>query len=128
VELGTWIERYREAWEGADPDLAASLFTEDASYRQLIFEAPNVGREGVAAYWSRVTSQQSDVAVTMGRPFADGRRATVEFWTRMTVDGSDVTLAGCLLLTFADDGRCRELREYWNLTEGRHDPPPEYGS
>jgi ketosteroid isomerase-like protein len=128
MDLRTWIDRYADAWERADVDLAASLFTEDATYRQLIFEAPNVGQDGVAAYWSRVTSQQSDVEVRMGQPFGDERRATVEFWTRMTVDGADVTLAGCLLLSFADDGRCRELREYWNLTDGRRSPPPEYGT
>ncbi len=30
----------------------------------------------------------------------------------------DVTLPGCLLLRFSEDGLCEELREYWNLETG----------
>ncbi len=57
--------------EEADAEAAASLFTEGATYRSNIFEAPHRGRDGVTAYWKSVTSSQSDVSVAMGRPFAD---------------------------------------------------------
>ena len=44
------------------------------------------------------------------------------------LDGDEeVTLPGCLLLLFAADGRCRELREYWHLEPGRREPPPGWG-
>lgn len=128
MDVVEWAERYRVAWETADAELAASLFTPDATYRSLIYTEPNEGQDGVAEYWRSVTSSQSEVSVQMGAPFVDGDRATIEFWTRMAVDGQDVTLAGALLLQMADDGRCRSLREYWNLTEGRVDPPAEWGS
>jgi hypothetical protein len=36
----------------------------------------------------------------------------------MVADGQPVTLAGRLLLTFAADGRFRNLRKCWNLAEG----------
>jgi ketosteroid isomerase-like protein len=40
-----------------------------------------------------------------------------------------VTLPGCLLLLFAEDGRCRELREYYNPVLGEAIPaPPGWGS
>lgn len=128
MDPATWAERYRVAWETADVELVLTLFTEDATYRQLIFEEPNAGHEGVAAYWRGVTSHQSDVSVRMGRPFVDGERVTVEFWTQMKVDGDDITLVGSLLLLFAPDGRCRSLREYWNSTSGRVEPPAEWGT
>ena len=116
------------AWEGADADAAAALFAEDGTYRSNIFEEPFRGRDGVRTYWSGVTASQSDVTVRMGAPFADGDRVAAEFWTNMRVDGEDVTLPGCLLMTFDDEGRCTSLREYWHYQPGRFDPPDGWGT
>lgn len=114
--------------ETADVDLAVSLFAEDGTYRNDIFSDPNIGQDGVAAYWAGVTSHQSNVEVRMGAPFVDGNHVAVEFWTKMAVDGNDVTIAGTLLLIMAEDGRCRSLRENFNIAEGRVDPPQEWGT
>jgi predicted SnoaL-like aldol condensation-catalyzing enzyme len=127
MDVATWVETYRQAWEESDAEKAASLFTDDATYRSNIFEEPNAGHEGVSAYWSRVTSTQTDIVVRMGRPIVDGNRVSVEFWTTMNNEGADVTLPGCLLLDFADDGRCRRLHEYYEFAPGRLDPPEEWG-
>lgn len=125
--LGEWVAGYRSAWEERDPDAAASLFSAGATYRANILEEPYQGREGVRDYWATVTAAQSEVQVRMGRPFGDGDRVTVEFWTNMLVSGDPVTLPGCLLLDFDDDGLCRRLREYWHFVPGRFEPPPEWG-
>jgi hypothetical protein len=69
-----------------------------------------------------VTSQQRDATVTMGRPFVDGSRVAVEWWTTMVSEGEEVTLPGCLLLQLEPDGRCSDLREYWNFAPGRTIP------
>lgn len=123
-----WADSYRQAWENADQEAAAALFSPDASYRNDIYQEPNQGRSGVADYWSSVTSSQTDVRVRMGKPYVDGDRAVVEFWTNMTVDGSPLTLAGALLLRFDENGACRSLHEYYAFTEGSEDPPPEWGT
>ena len=128
LPLADWIERYRVAWDTADTEMVTALFAEESTYRSNIFEEPHRGREGVRAYWDSVTSAQSDVTVQMGRPFGDGNRATVEFWTNMKVAGDDVTLPGCLLLAFDDDGLCTSLREYWHYEPGVAEPPPEWGT
>jgi hypothetical protein len=128
MELADWIEGYRRAWETADTDLVLTLFTEDASYRSNPFEEPHLGHEGIRAYWDGATSVQRDARVRMGRPFVDGDRVAVEWWTEMTSDGADVTLPGCLLLRFAPDGRCRDLREYWNVQPGRVGPFDGWGA
>lgn len=125
--LAEWTEGYRVAWESRDPEAAAGLFTPDATYRSNIVEPPHQGQEGVRAYWESVTASQSDVRVRMGRPFVDGTRVALEFWTTMKVDGDAITLPGCLLLDFTDDGRCRRLREYWHFLPGHHRPPEEWG-
>jgi ketosteroid isomerase-like protein len=128
MNLADWTSAYQRAWEGSDTDLVLTLFTEDASYRSNPFEAPHVGHDGIRAYWEGVTSQQRDARVVMGRPFVDGDRVAVEWWTTMVSGGEEVTLPGCLLLRFEADGRCSELREYWNVTGGRVDPFDGWGA
>lgn len=112
----------------SDSAAAAALFTDDATYRSNIFEEPHSGHTGIEEYWTGVTSVQSDVSVLMGSPFMDGSKVTLEFWTTMNVEGGPITLAGCLLVDFGDDGLCSRLREYWNVSEGIHQPPAGWGS
>jgi len=126
-EAVAWLEAYRRAWEGADTRGVLELFTDDARYRSHPLRPAHTGHDGVAGYWARATADQRDVAVRLGDPVVDGDRVAAEWWTTMVADGEPVTLAGCLLLTFAADGRCRDLRECWNLADGLHDPPPDWG-
>jgi len=127
MDVGSWLEAYRVAWEEKDPEAAAALFDETSTYRANIFEEPFEGKDGVRAYWQQVTSTQEDVQVKMGSPFTDGDRVAAEFWTTMRVGGDEVTLPGCLLLRIGDDGLCRSLREYWHFQPGRFEPPPGWG-
>jgi len=128
MELAEWISSYGKAWETADEDLIASLFTDDASYRSSPFREPYRGHEEIRAYWRRGAGNQRETRVRMGTPFGDGDRIAVEWWTTMVDDGEEVTLPGCLLLRFAPDGRCADLREYWNVERGRHDPFMGWGT
>jgi ketosteroid isomerase-like protein len=128
MDANGWIEGYRRAWENADTDLVLTLFTEDANYRSNPFEEPHIGHAGIRAYWDGVTSQQRDARVVMGRPFGDGDRVAVEWWTTMVSEGEEVSLPGCLLLRFAPDGRCSDLREYWNFAPGRREPFTGWGT
>lgn len=128
LSVSDWIEGYRVAWETRDAEAVAALFSEDATYRDHILKEPHQGRAGVAAYWTEVTSPQVDPRVQMGRPFTDGGRVAVEFWARWKTDDGDVTLPGCLLLDFDEDGLCRRLREYWLYEPGDYEPPAEWGT
>ncbi len=127
IDVETWVESYRRAWETADAVAAADLFRDDATYRSNIFEDPHVGREGIESYWTGVTSTQAEVKVKMGRPIIQGQRVAVEFWTTMENEGAPITLPGCLLLVFDDEGKCLTLHEYYTFAEGRLTPPPEWG-
>lgn len=129
--IESWIERYGMAWRDKDVDGVAELFTEDATYAAHPTEEPNRGREGIRAYWRQVTATQRDVDLRFGTPVVEGNRATVEWWALMNDpewgpprDDAAVTLPGCLILRFTDDGLCVELREYWNVEFGRHVPAP----
>ena len=122
-----WLERYRLAWEEADPDAAAALFTEDAVYRSNPFREPHLGRDGVRAYWEQATATQSNARVRIGRPITQGRKTAVEWWATMLDDGAEITLPGILFLRFSPDGLCEELRETWNVAEELVEPPPGWG-
>lgn len=126
-EARQWAEAYRIAWVSADPQAAAALFTEDATYRSNIYEEPHSHRSGIVQYWADVTSAQSEVDVRMGSPLVDGSKVTVEFWTAMKMEDEPITLAGCLLLDFDEAGLCTSLREYWNVVEGTQQPPAGWG-
>ena len=122
-----WIDAYGEAWRTADADAATALFTEDGVYCSYLLEEPAVGHAGVHEYWTNVCSTQSEVDVQLGAPIESGSKAVVEFWTRMKNSGEPVTVLGCMLLRFAGDGRCEELREYWHFVPGTHAPPALWG-
>jgi hypothetical protein len=57
----------------------------------------------------------------------EGDRAAVESWTTMIEDGKEITLAGCVVLRLAEDGRVRELREYWAQLDDRRAAPEDWG-
>jgi uncharacterized protein (TIGR02246 family) len=128
MTVEAWVEAYARAWREKDADAVVDLFTEDAEYRSSPIREPHVGSDGIRAYWEGVTSTQESVDVRMGKPFAAGDLVVVEWWTTMVDDGDEITLPGCLLLRFAEDGRCRTLREYWNVEAGFREPHPGWGA
>jgi hypothetical protein len=128
MQLAEWINAYGRAWRERDPTAVVALFTENASYRSSPFREPSLGHQGIHEYWAGATGRQEEVEVRMGEPLVDGDAVAVEWWTTMLVDGEEVTLPGCLLLRFAPDGRCEDLREYWNAQEGRLPPHVGWGS
>jgi hypothetical protein len=127
MDLDIWLDSYARAWETADEDLVASLFTADASYRSSPFREPFRGHDEIRAYWRQGAGNQRETQVRMGRPFVDGSRVAVEWWTTMIEGGQEVTLPGCLLLRLDADGRCSDLRENWQIERGRHGPFAGWG-
>jgi SnoaL-like domain len=123
-----WLEDYADAWRRGDPEVVAELFTEGAVYRSSPLGDPTIGREAISEYWRQSTSTQKDLDLRFGQPVVHGNRVVVEWWAVMRDDGSEVTLPGCLLLRFGSGGRCEDLREYWHLEQGRHEPPEGWGT
>ena len=98
-------------------------------YRSSPFREPHHGQDGIRRYWANATAKQSSTRVRMGRPIVDGDRVAVEWWTTYTdAEEGEGTLPGILMLRFAPDGRCAELREAWNWEPGMHEPPPGWGT
>jgi hypothetical protein len=130
-----WLRALGDAWEQRDPDAAAALFTEEATYRTDPHSPPHRGYGAIRAYWAGEVAGQRDVRVRFGRPLVAGDRVAVEWWTTLRDGGwgperddDAVTVAGTVLLRFAADGRCADLREIWSARFGAAgEPPPGWG-
>lgn len=118
-KLERWLEAYGHAWETRDPDAAASLFTHDALYYETPFGEPARGRDGVREYWARATKIHKDVRFSYEVLSVSDDRG-IAWWSAeytRTTTGVQATLDGILVLSFDENGLCRELREWWHRTE-----------
>ncbi len=122
-----WLDAYRRAWVERDPDAAAALFSEDATYAEQPHDDAFIGRDSIRAYWARVTAAQRDIEMRYGSPITVGERTVVEWWTTLSNDGVPITLAGIFILSFDAAGLCRSLREYWHFAEGTKEPRSGWG-
>ena len=125
--MRAWLDAYARAWQQADAEAASALFTDDAVYRSHPVRDPHVGTAAICAYWRAATATHEGVEVRFGEPVRERDRVAVEWWTTMRDGHEQVTLPGCLVLRFAGDGRCEELREYWHVEPGRRTPPYGWG-
>jgi hypothetical protein len=122
-DVERWVARYEEAWRSGDAEAAAALFTEDCRFRSHPFREPEDARE----YTLRVFADEEDVEPRFGEPVVEDDRAAVEYWAAMCEDALELTLAGFLMMRFASDGRCSELRDVWTSAPERLSPPEDWG-
>ena len=115
--LEAWLARYEEAWVLRDPARAAALFTENAAYHEMPFDAPKAGRGGIRDYWATVTADQRDVAFTSSVVAVSGQVGVARWSAKLqsASSGVHIELDGVFVLTFDDGGLCSELREWWHL-------------
>jgi ketosteroid isomerase-like protein len=117
--LENWLALYEVAWETRDADKAAALFTPDATYHEMPFEAPIEGAGKIREYWSRVTADQRDVDFSAQPIMVDGDTGVAE-WSatfRTASTGATIELNGVFVLKFDAAGRCTSLREWWHVRQ-----------
>ena len=121
AKLETWLSGYREAWEKRDAERAAQLFTEDARYQEMPFDAPKSSRAGIREYWSGVTADQRDVEFRSQTIAVNGNTG-VAHWSakfKQASTGMTVELDGVFVLDFdPKSGLCSTLREWWHVRGG----------
>jgi len=121
AKLESWLSGYRDAWEKRDAERAAKLFTEDARYQEMPFDAPKSGRAGIRDYWSGVTADQRDVEFRSQIIAVNGNTG-VAHWSakfKQASTGMTVELDGVFVLDFdPNSGLCSTLREWWHVRGG----------
>jgi ketosteroid isomerase-like protein len=112
-----WLAGYEQAWESRDAARAAELFTPDARYQETPFDEPKKGQAGVHQYWSSVTADQRNIDFESQIIGVNGQTGIAHWSATCTSASTGVPLEldGIFVLTFAEDGRCSELREWWHL-------------
>ena len=109
-----FLKKYKQAWETRDADLAASLFTRDARYKENPFGEPIIGREAIHDYWAAATAQQDDIRFTVTN-FLHAGYILIAEWTcqyRERASGRSRELAGMFFADFYGN-QVRAFREYW---------------
>jgi uncharacterized protein (TIGR02246 family) len=112
----SWLDAYKQAWKGRDPEAAADLFTADANYFETPFEAPARGRDGIRDYWSDATRYQEGIEFSY-EVLATTENIGIAHWhTKFTslTSNSTVELDGIFLVGLDADGKCTEFREWWH--------------
>jgi hypothetical protein len=117
--FGGWLDAYGRAWEAGDPEAAARLFTDDATYHETLFDEPMRSRAQISEYWSGVPRSQDDVRFSY-EILATSEEEGVAHWSARFVrlpTRTPVELDGILLAKLDAGGRCTEFREWWHCQE-----------
>ena len=108
----TWITSYGDAWEGGDPEAAASLFTDGATLQPTPFAELVRGRGKITAYfadefarWKRISFSAQVLGV--------GDTYAVAHWR---ASSEAMAIDGVLVAALDEHGRCTSLRQWWHET------------
>ena len=117
ASLEAWLARYEQAWEQRDPAQAAALFTDNAPYHEMPFDAPKAGRAGIRDYWATVTADQRNIDFKSQVIAVNGQTGVARWSASLTsaASGARVELDGVFILKFDSSGLCSELREWWHV-------------
>lgn len=115
--FAAWLDAYKAAWEERDPARAAALFTSDARYHEMPFDAPIEGEAGIAAYWAKAVSGQKDVRFTWEILACTGAVGLAHWHCAFTGDpgGEAIALDGIFHCRFRDAARVEHFREWWHV-------------
>jgi hypothetical protein len=119
-----WLATYGLAWEDGDPQGAADLFAEEASYRVTPFDEPMVGQEAILEYWQAgPASNHKEVSFTYRIISVRGNEGIARWQAnfRRADSNNFVELDGILIAEFDDSGTCTDFKEWWHRRETRPD-------
>jgi len=118
--LTAWLAAYGAAWQTRDAAAVGKLFTAEATYHEMPFDAPKAGRAAIEEYWRGVTGDQRDVVFKSEVVSVNGKTG-VAHWSanfRVPSTGATIELDGVFVLEFDAAGSCSSLREWWHVRAG----------
>jgi hypothetical protein len=116
------LDTYIRAWEGQDPDLIVTIFTEAATYHERVLKDPIPDRVAIRAYWqSKVVQEQANIRCRLLALYLDGDTAIAEWEAEFddVVEGVRKHMREIAVLVF-EGQLISSLREYWASEEIGH--------
>lgn len=122
-QFKSWLETYGRAWEARDPQAAADLFSEDATYQERPFSEPMRGRSSIFEYWSHVARTWERVQFAYEIVTVTEESGIAHWWASMTHVRSreGVRLDGIFIISLDNQNRCKKLQEWWQKEEVKSD-------
>ncbi|MFD0559468.1 SnoaL-like protein [Stackebrandtia endophytica] len=120
-----WAHTWATAWPDKDADAILALQAHDGDHWASLFRH-YPGRDGLARYLREAFDEETTPAsVWFGTPTVDGHTAAIEYWAHITTADGPLTISGCTVVAFNDDGLVQQARDYSHATEG-HQPRPDF--
>lgn len=112
TDVAAWVNSYERAWRSPGTDLLATIFTNDASYRQGPYHEPVIGLPAITQMWEDEREGPDEVFTMSSEIVAvDGDVAVVRL--EVTYGAPvDQEFRDLWVLKFAPDGRCRSFEEW----------------
>jgi ketosteroid isomerase-like protein len=114
-EANAALDTYIRAWEGQDPDLIVTIFSESATYHERVLQDPIPDRQAIKDYCqSKVVESQADIRVKLLNVYLDGETVIAEWLAEFDdlAQGVRKRMREIAVLTF-EGGLISSLREYW---------------
>ena len=112
-DANRWLQAYVEAWRTYDRDAIGALFTDDARYRYHPWDDPLEGRDAIVADWLANRDDPNAWQASYEAWAVEGDRVVAAGTSRYDDGRGRRTYHNVFLVTFADDGRCREFTEVY---------------
>lgn len=112
-DVAAWLDKYIAAWKSNNPQQIGDLFTEDATYYATPYATPIKGRDAIAAAWLEEPDAPGSWEAHYKPEIVSGNRAVATGRSIYPVPGNSEEWSNIFLLTFDDNGRCSEYREWY---------------
>jgi ketosteroid isomerase-like protein len=116
-QFADWLDRYIAAWRGGDAAEIGDLFSEDVVYSQNGGQTSIAGREAVVKDWLEASYEPDAAWEASYEPLAIEEQLYVGVGSTryFRENGVREDFSNIFVCRFDDDGRCRDLREWWML-------------
>ena len=121
-----WATTWEEAWPRHDVEAIVALQSPDGDHYASPFRRYG-GPDGLRRYLVESFAEETEpTRCRFAEPIVTGRTAAIEYWAIMTTTDGEITLSGCSVIEFDDDGLATSVRDYSHTAHGDVPAPLDF--